>query len=516
MPVEDAKPILRMHQVGKTFLGVRALDGVSFDLFPGEIHALVGENGAGKSTLMKVLGGVYPAGDYDGTIEILGQPQHFGGVRDSAAAGVAIVFQELSLVPQLSIAENIFLGRLPSTGGLLRWNDLHLSSAKLLQMLGVDLPSSATVGELSLAQQQLVEIAKALSQEPRILVLDEPTAALNDSEAETLFAVLGRLRERGIGMIYISHRLDEVVRLADRITVLRDGRTVATKSRGVGRDEVISMMVGREISQVFAKPQRTKGELALEVRSLSATHPTRYGHYVLNNISFQVHCGEVVGIAGLMGSGRSALLNALFGAFRSRQMGEVKVFGSNLERRRPSDGIAQGIALVTEDRKRFGLSLSASILENLTVVALRRFANASVLHKQRETAAAEGAMVDLRVKAPSPETVVGTLSGGNQQKVVLGRWLLNEPRILLLDEPTRGIDIAAKQEIYERINHLAEKGMAIVMVSSEMEELQGLCDRILVMHEGRVTGAFDRDNATPELIMACATGSDRLHAGGNA
>ena len=501
-------PLLQMEAVGKSFPGVRALDSVSFDLFAGELHALVGENGAGKSTLMKILGGVYPAGEYDGRLAIDGIEHRFASVRDAEGAGVAIVFQEMSLVPQLTVAENIFLGRLPARAGFVDWATVHERSRALLAQLDVHLPTDALVQNFGIAQQQLVEIAKALSHNARILVLDEPTAALNDSEAQALFRTLNNLRNAGMGAIYISHRLDEVLDLADRITILRDGRSIATRKRGeIDRRQLINFMVGREITQVFPERHGTIGATALEACNVTVAHPTIPARKVLSNIRFELHAGEVLGIAGLMGAGRTALLNVLFGSFPERTQGDIFVGGARVDLRRPADAIRHRIALVTEDRKRFGLSLIASVRENMTLVALRQLALGPVLRKHEETSTVERSMAELRVKASSPETIVGTLSGGNQQRVVLAKWLLTRPRILLLDEPTRGIDIAAKQEIYLQIAKLAQQGLAILVVSSEMEELRGMCDRILVMHEGRITGRFNREEATAERIMACATGS---------
>jgi len=503
--------LLVTNSIRKSFPGVQALDGVSLDLRRGEVHALVGENGAGKSTLMKIFSGVYPHGTFEGSIKIDGIEQTFKGIRDAERAGVAIVFQEFSLVPELSVAENIFLGRLPSSSSIVQWNDLHARAKALLYQLDVQIATETLVRNLGIGQQQLVEIAKALSHDARILILDEPTAALNDAEARTLFQIVDSLRARGLGLLYISHRLDEVLTLADRVTILRDGRSVATHSRGdIDRKKMISLMVGREISQVFPEIHRSTKDVALEVRNLSVEHPDIAGRMVLRDIHFEVRAGEVLGIAGLMGSGRSALLNVLFGSFPRSYSGEIRLNGTAINIARPSDAIDRGIALVTEDRKRLGLSLSASIADNMTLVALRRFASANVLKKQQEMSSVERMMSDLRVKASSPETTVETLSGGNQQKVVLGRWLMNDPKILLLDEPTRGIDVGAKQEIYTRINQLAEQGLAIIMVSSELEELRGVCDRIIVMHEGRITGRFARHEATAEAIMACATGSTEV------
>jgi D-xylose transport system ATP-binding protein len=460
---------------------------------------------------MKIFSGVYPHGSFDGSIHIDGVAQRFKGIRDAERAGVAIVFQEFSLVPELSVAENIFLGRLPSSNNVVHWNELHARAKELLDQLGVEIDTETPVRNLGIGQQQLVEIAKALSHNARILILDEPTAALNSTEAETLFRIVGSLRTRGLGLLYISHRLEEVLELADRVTVLRDGRSIATHSRGeIDRKKMISLMVGREISQVFPEPKRTPGKVALEVKNLSVTHPGIVSRKVLDEVNFDVCTGEVLGIAGLMGAGRTALLSVLFGSFPRRYSGEIVLNGKPVAIESPADAISFGLALVTEDRKRLGLSLGASIADNMTLVALRRFAYAFLLNNQKAMSGVEQIMSDLRVKATSPETPVENLSGGNQQKVVLGKWLLNGPRVLLLDEPTRGIDVGAKQEIYVRINELAEKGLAIVMVSSELEELRGVCDRILVMHEGRITGRFSRADATAEAIMGCATGSSEV------
>ena len=497
-----------MKAVGMSFPGVRALDGVSLDLHRGELHALVGENGAGKSTLMKVLGGVYPAGEYEGGIFVDGVEQRFRGIRDADSAGIAIVFQELSLVRQLTVAENIFLGRLPSRGGFLRRHDLHARAARILRDLDFDLSPETPVSELGIGQQQLVEIAKALSHDARILVLDEPTAALNDSEAATLYQVIAALQRRGIGLIYISHRLDEVLELGDRITVLRDGRTIETRARGsITRSQLVSLMVGREIADIYPARQSRIGGLLLEVEHLTVKHPALQGRNVLEDISFAVRGGEVLGIAGLMGSGRTALMNVLFGTFPERAKGIIKIEGRAVSISDPKAAKRNGLAFVSEDRKKLGLSLGASIAENITMAATHRFARGPVLRRFARLAAAEDMMARMRVRAASVESVVGTLSGGNQQKVVLGNWLLTGPRLMLLDEPTRGVDVGAKQEIYSRINGLAEEGMGVVMVSSEMEELRGMCDRILVLHEGRLTAVLDRAQASAETIMTYATGA---------
>src|SRR5947209_8272490 len=506
-------PFLEMREITKTFPGVRALDGVTFDLHRGEFHALVGENGAGKSTLMKVLGGVYPYGSYGGEIRIEGAEQRFGGVRDAESAGIAVIYQELSLVKDLSVGENIFLGREPRRFGIIRWEELYRRAQTLLNDLRLPIEPHTPIRNLGIGQQQLVEIAKALSQEARILVLDEPTAALTDTEVETLFRILTQLRARGVGMIYISHKLEEVFRMSDRITVLRDGRTVGTEpTSALTQARVIARMVGREVGDIFPEATHEHGDEIFEVRNMTVEDPNVRGTLLVKDVSFKVRRGEVLGIAGLMGAGRSDLLMAVFGAHPGRTTGEVYVAGEPVHIRRPSDAIAYGVGFVTEDRKRFGLVLDQTILNNMTLAGLPRLSGRFVTDVDAEAAAGGRAMKDLRVKANSVFTVAGTLSGGNQQKVVLAKWLLTNPRVLFLDEPTRGIDGGAKQEIYGHINRLAQEGLAIVLVSSELPEVLGLSDRVLVLHEGRVTGEFKRTEATPEAVMACATGHTRRAA----
>lgn len=499
--------LLEMRQITKEFPGVKALDGVTFDLHSGEFHALVGENGAGKSTLMKVLSGVYPFGTYGGGIVVENAERRFANIREAENAGIAIIFQELSLVKELTVGENIFLGKEPSRLGVINWTELYHRASSLLKELHLPIDPRTPVGNLGIGQQQLVEIAKALSKNAKILVLDEPTAALTESEVETLFTILRKLKERGVGMIYISHKLDEVFEMADRITVLRDGRTVGTNSAAdLTKDKVIALMVGREVGDIFPVSAHDFGETALEVSNFTAFDPEIPGKKLVDGVSFSVRKGEVVGIAGLMGAGRSELLMSVFGAWSGRASGSLRIEGKPVEIRAPSDAIANGIGFVTEDRKRYGLLLDQTILDNMTLAGLKRISGAFVTHRSRETAAVASTMESLRVKANSPVTVAGTLSGGNQQKVVLGKWLLTNPKILFLDEPTRGIDVGAKQEIYAEINRLAKEGLAIVLVSSELPEVLGLADRIVVLHEGKLTGEFSRAEATPEKVMAAATG----------
>jgi D-xylose transport system ATP-binding protein len=501
-------PLLEMRNIVKEFPGVRALDGVSFTLEAGEFHSLVGENGAGKSTLMKVLSGVYPYGTYEGDILIDDEVRHFSGIRDAENAGIAIIFQELSLVKELTVGENIFLGQAPSKLGVVDWSALYHRAGNLLRDLHLNIDPRTPVGDLGIGQQQLVEIAKALSKNARILVLDEPTAALTESEVETLFTILRDLKTRGVGMIYISHKLDEVFKTSDRITVLRDGRTVGThNATEITKAGIIAAMVGREVGDIFPKVEHEFGEVALTVEHLTAYSVDTADKKLVDDISFSVRKGEVLGIAGLMGSGRTEMLMTIFGAWPGRNSRKVSIEGRDVDIDSPSDAIRAGIGFVTEDRKRYGLILDQTILDNMTLASLRTVSGAFITNRTRESIAVRRPIESLRVKAPSPLTVTGTLSGGNQQKVVLGKWLLTNPKILFLDEPTRGIDVGAKQEIYTEINKLAKAGLAIVLVSSELPEVLGLSDRVLVLHEGQMTGEFTRTEATPEKVMAAATGN---------
>ena len=500
--------LLEMKNIVKEFPGVKALDGVSFTLEQGEFHSLVGENGAGKSTLMKVLSGVYSAGTYTGEILIEDQPKQFRSIRDSEGAGVAIIFQELSLVKELTVGENIFLGQEPSRLGVINWSELYHKASKLLDDLHLQIDPRDKVGSLGIGQQQLVEIAKALSKNARILVLDEPTAALTESEVETLFVILRKLKARNVGMIYISHKLDEVFTMSDRITVLRDGKTVGTHmAADLTKDKVIAAMVGREVGNIFPEAKHKFGDVALEIRGLTVYSPDNPDKRLVDNVSFNVRKGEVLGVAGLMGAGRTELLMAIFGAWQGKFTREILVGGKPISVDSPLAAIKSGIGFVTEDRKRFGLILPQTILDNMTLAGLKSISGRILTNRTREAIAAEGPMRSLHIKASSSMAVAGTLSGGNQQKVVLGKWLLTNPKILFLDEPTRGIDVGAKQEIYGEINKLAEQGMAIVLVSSELPEVLGLSDRVMVLHEGKVTGEFVRGDATPEKVMSAATGN---------
>lgn len=505
--------LLKMNAISKSFPGVKALDGVTFDLNQGEIHALVGENGAGKSTLIKILAAVYPYPDYEGQIILEGSERRFTSIRDSETAGIAVIYQELSLVKELSVAENIFLGREPRRFGIINWEELYSRAQKLLDELRLAIDPRTPVVNLGIGQQQLVEIAKALSQSARILVLDEPTAALTDAEVDTLFGILADLRARHVAMIYISHKLDEVFRISDRITVLRDGRTIETNpTSGMDEPRVIAQMVGRSVDQIFPEAKHELGEVIFAARDVTVEDTSVAGKLLVDGVDFEVRKGEVLGIAGLMGSGRTELLMALFGAHAGRKSAQIFIDGKQIQINSPHDAIDNGIGFVTEDRKRYGLILDQTILRNMTLAGLKALSGRFVTDEDKEAAAGERAARDLRLKANSVFTIAGTLSGGNQQKVVLAKWLLTNPRVLFLDEPTRGIDVGAKQEIYAQINQLAERGLAIVLVSSELPEVLGLSDRVLVLHEGRLTGEFSRAEATPEAVMSCATGHARQAA----
>ena len=500
--------LLEMRNIVKEFPGVKALDGVTFDLQTGEFHSLVGENGAGKSTLMKVLSGVYPFGTYSGDILVDNEVKKFNTIREAERAGVAIIFQELSLVKELTVGENIFLGKEPSRFGVIDTSALYQRAGKLLKDLNLPINPRTRVGNLGIGQQQLVEIAKALSQDAKILVLDEPTAALTESEVKTLFGILRDLKARGVGMIYISHKLGEVFEMSDRITVLRDGKTVGTNdAKDLNVAKVIALMVGREVGDIFPKTSHEFGETVLEVKNLSVYDLEVADKKLVKDVSFAVRKGEVLGIAGLMGAGRSELLMGIFAAWNGKVSGDVFVEGKKVKIDSPAEAIKNGIGFVTEDRKRFGLLLAQTIQDNSTLAGLKRISGAFLINRSREAVATKQVMKSLHVKANSPMTVAGTLSGGNQQKVVLGKWLLTNPKVLFLDEPTRGIDVGAKQEIYAEINRLAKEGLAIVMVSSELPEVMGLSDRILVLHEGKLTGEFTKTEATAEKVMARATGN---------
>ena len=500
--------LLELRHVSKTFPGVQALQDVSFDVREGEVHALIGENGAGKSTLMKILSGVHPHGTYGGEIVLDGQVRKFAGLRDSERAGIAIIFQELALIKQMTIAENVFLGaEITKAPGVIDWNETQQKTLSALKAVGLKLSPATRVADLGVGSQQLVEIAKALAKDARLLILDEPTAALTGSEADTLLRILSGLRSSGVTCIYISHRLREIARIADRITVLRDGKTVLTDEKtAMPEERMVRTMVGRALTDLFPRRHFRAGETVLEVRNWSVRSPVT-GELALRDVSFEARKGEILGIAGLMGAGRTELVSSIFGAWGSNESGELWLSGSKVSFAGPREAIQAGLALVSEDRKRQGLVLGMDVKENSTLASLARIARLGVIDKNEEIKRSGRYVTELRTKTPSLEQKVGNLSGGNQQKVVLAKWLLTAPKVLFLDEPTRGIDVGAKVEIYNIMNGLVEQGVCVVMVSSELPEVLGMSDRILVMHEGRLTGSFPRAEASEERVMRYATGA---------
>jgi len=506
-------PILAAKKITKRFPGVTALSNVSFDLQPGEIHALCGENGAGKSTLIKLLSGIHPHGTYEGELHVEGKPVAFQSIADAEKAGLAVIYQELALVDSMTVAENIFLGDEPHRFGLIDWTRVFREAKALLDRFKVDIDPTAQCERLGIGQKQLVEIVKALAKDSRILILDEPTAALAEHEVQVLLAILKDLRQRGISCIYISHKLDEVFALADRITVLRDGSTITTLAASeTSKAEIIRHMVGREIQNLFPRRREFTGASAsqtpaLQVEGLSVSDP-HTEKVLLHDIAFSVAPGEVLGIGGLMGAGRTELLMHIFGAWGRRNGGTVKLSGKALPEGKPAEILRRGLALVSEDRRRYGLILEESINFNLSLSSLSRITSAGLLDSHREYRENSRMFDSLHVKAPSLDAVVGKLSGGNQQKVVIGKALLTEPQVIFLDEPTRGIDVGAKTEIYEIINQLTAAGKAVVLVSSELPELIGMSDRILMLHTGRVTGEFQRSEATQERLLSAAMGQN--------
>ena len=496
--------VFAMKGITKRFPGVTALEDVSFTVHTGEVHCLVGENGAGKSTLMKIMSGVYSG--YEGELFLRGEPVTLTDTRNAQDKGVAMIHQELNLIPGLSVFENIFLGREPKTRfGAVDRQRMRKEADALLSRLGLDIPSERLVSQLRVGQQQLVEIAKALSLDARVLIMDEPTSALSETEVRYLFGVIQTLRESGVAVIYISHRLDEIEKIADQVTVLRDGKVVGSFPLGeLSRERMIHLMVGRELGNVYPKESFAVGERVFELSGLDY-HNGR--GQALRDVTLHAHKGEIVGIAGLMGAGRSELLEAIFGVFpRNRVSGQMRLYVHTGLPGSPKAAIREGIGLVAEDRKRQSLVLDLSVKKNMSLAALKRFLRPFGLVKQsKEVRAVEGVVDELSIKTPHVHTPVGHLSGGNQQKVVLGKFLLTDTKLLLLDEPTRGVDVGAKAEIYDLVGALAKKGMTFLVVSSELPELLAICDRIYVLCDGSVTGEFSREHFNQEAIMEAAT-----------
>jgi rhamnose transport system ATP-binding protein len=495
--VDGPPPVLAMRGISKRFGATRALDGVSLDLQRGEVHALVGENGAGKSTLIKVMTGVHRPDE--GTVLADGEPVTLHNAADAQARGIAAIFQEPLIFPDLSVAENIFIGH-RDQGRVLHWKRMCADATEILARLDVHIDPRLPASGLPVAAQQAIEIAKAISLDVRVLIMDEPTAALSAHEVERLFRQVRRLRDEGVAVLFISHRLDEVFELADRISVFRDGRHIATHARDdVTRSELIAAMVGRQVSDFYARHDHEIGDVVLRVRDLGRTG-------VFSGISFDVHAGEVLGLAGLVGAGRTDVALALFGVAPA-EVGTIELDGTAVECRTPRQALDHGIAYLSEDRRHVGLSLPQSITANITLPSLARYApRLGLVDRRAEREAAEGFRTRLRIRTPGLNQAVGLLSGGNQQKTMLARWLNTEPRVMILDEPTRGIDVGAKADVHGIIDELARAGLAIVLISSDLPEVLAVSDRVLVMREGAPTGLFDRADATQERVMTAAVG----------
>ncbi|MCC6495634.1 MAG: sugar ABC transporter ATP-binding protein [Propionibacteriaceae bacterium] len=491
--------LLEMKGIGKTFPGVKALEGVNLTVREGQVLALLGENGAGKSTLIKILSGAYTRDE--GEILFDGRPADIKAPADAEQLGISTIYQEFNLAPNMTIAENIFLGHLPARAGKVDWAKVKQRSRELLDSLEVDLPVDALTGSLSVAQQQMVEIAKALNRNTRILVMDEPSAVLGEKDIDNLFAVVRKLQATGIGIIYISHRLREIFELADEVTVLKDGRYIDTRQvADVTMDELVKLMIGRDLEDVYPKRNGEVGEVVLEVSHLAQAHLAR-------DVSFQLRAGEIIGFAGITGSGRTEVARVIFGADRATA-GEMTLLGAPYRPRSPRDAINHGVALVSEDRKRQGLLLKLQVYFNTTVSGLDRLTTFGVLRLKDELSLVRKWITNLRIKTPSPQFMVVNMSGGNQQKVILARWLSLGIKVFIMDEPTRGIDVGSKSEIYQIMADLAEQGVAIIMISSELPEVLGMSDRVMVMREGRMVKELTRAEATEEKVMLYAVGHD--------
>jgi len=496
--------VLQAKSISKTFGGIKALDSVSLEVYKGQVNAIVGENGAGKSTLMKVLTGIYQ--EYDGQIILDGHKVTFANPKEAQNNGIAIIHQELNLIPYLSVAENVFLGReFINRFGLIDYKRMYGETKKLLERLDLHINPRIQVSNLRIGQQQIVEIAHALSLDTRIVIMDEPTSAISEHEIKVLFDLIRSLKAQGVAIVYITHKLDELYQIADSVTVLRDGKLIGSSSiENVTHDDIVRMMVGRDIKDFFVKSDVTKSREVFSVRDMCLAHPRRQGDYVVDNVSFTVKAGEVLGLFGLMGAGRTELLETIFGLHPKRSSGCIFLNGREIKVNSPIDAINFGIGFITEDRKLEGLVLQMSVAASISLASLEQTERFGLLSATLETQLAQDYVERLRIKTPSVQQVVENLSGGNQQKVVIAKWLATNPQILLLDEPTRGIDVNTKNEIYRLISELTQAGLAIVMVSSELPEIMAIADRIIVLSEGKQTAEFSLSQATEELIMKAA------------
>jgi len=501
--------ILDIRNITKTFPGVIALNDVSMKIKRGEIHGICGENGAGKSTLMKILSGVYPFGTYEGQVFYEGKELKFGegSIRQAIEEGIAIVYQELTLVPAMTVGENVFLGKEPVDRGTINWSKLYSDTREILTKYRLDVDPQAIVRSLGVGKMQMVEIAKALSENAKILILDEPTSALTSSEIEKLYEILHTLKEHGVTCIYITHKLEEFFRITDSVTILRDGKTVTTQpTQELNQEKLINYMVGREMKERFPKGNRKPGEVFFSVEDLHADDPVDSSKKILKGVSFDLRRGEILGIAGLMGSGRTELVMTIFGEFGKITKGRISIDGKEIKINSARDAMKHGISLVPEDRKGQGLILIQSILKNISLPNLDRFSGWMRIDSDAELSAATKQSKSLAIKAPNMTIPTETLSGGNQQKVVISKWLMSNPKVLIMDDPTRGIDVGAKYEIYKIMNDLAENGVSIIMISSDLEEVLGMSDRILVMCAGRSSRTMELNEANQEEIMKLATG----------
>ncbi len=505
----DNDIILEFKNVTKKFPGVVALNDVSFKIRRGEIHGICGENGAGKSTLMKILSGVYPHDTYDGSVIFNGEELLLGesAIQEAGNKGIAIVYQELTLVPTMSVGENVFLGREPVERGAINWNKLYANTREILEKYQLDVPPQAIVKTLGVGKMQMVEIAKALSEKALVLILDEPTSALSEAEIDKLMDILKILKSNGITCIYITHKLEELFRITDKVTVMRDGKEIVTEeTKNLTQEKLVKYMVGREMKERFPKASRTPGNVIFKVEDLQALDPNEATRKVLNGVSFDVRKGEILGIAGLMGAGRTELVMTLFGEYGKVINGKILLNDLEIKPSSAREAINAGLSLVPEDRKGMGLVLIQSILKNISLPNLDQFSSFFRIDADAELKASMQQSKNLTIKTPSLEVAVETLSGGNQQKVVISKWLMSKPSVLIMDDPTRGIDVGAKYEIYKLMNDLAEKGVAIIMISSDLEEVLGMSDRIMVMCRGHSTTTLSVAEATVERVMALATG----------
>ncbi|SNR28331.1 monosaccharide ABC transporter ATP-binding protein, CUT2 family [Maribacter sedimenticola] len=503
--MEEDNIILQAVNITKKFAGVTALDNVSINVHKGKVNVIVGENGAGKSTLMKILSGVYP--EYDGTLLLQGEPVNFSNPKDAMSKGIAIIHQELNLIPYLSISANIFLGReIVDPLGLLDFKKMNAITKRLLERVECNVPATTLVSSLRVGQQQQVEIAKALLEDAKVVIMDEPTSAITDAEVEVLFRIIASLKKQQVSIVYISHKLDELFLIADRFVGLRDGKMVGTieNAEQGTKDDLIRLMVGRDITNLYIKDTLPLGDEIFKVENVSLPKPSNASQFLVNNVSFSLRKGEVLGVFGLMGAGRTELLETLFGLHSERMSGSIFIDGRKVDIRSVKDAVANGMGLVPEDRKKDGLVLSMPIYKNVSMASLDQVIDNGFLNNRAENGLAKQYIADLKIKTPSQNERSKNLSGGNQQKVVLSKWLATTPKILFLDEPTRGIDVNAKNEIYHWINTLAKRGLGVLVVSSELPEIMAICDRIIVMGKSRITGEFTKNEATEDIIMNAA------------